>query len=196
MIWGSPYFDWALRTRVFSEDALQELGPALHEPERWLLSLFNSGRDPVDAMTRTHFGSILPDDFLVKIDRASMAVSLEMRSPFLDHRMIEFAFGRVPSRWKVSLGQTRILERKLAERWLPADLDLNRKQGFSIPLDSWLRSSRCRELEELRPCLPDAITTSVVDDLIRGEMRGRANGSRIFSLLMLGLACRNMEVRP
>lgn len=187
LIWGSPYFDIALRKRILSEDACALLGDDLDEPERWLLSLFRGGRDPVDAMTRTHFGSILPDDFLVKVDRASMAVGLELRSPFLDPRLIEFAFGRIPSSWKVQDRESRRLEKILARRWLPSGLDVNRKQGFSIPLNEWLCATGCKQVEAVRTQLPESINQAEVSRLIAGHKAGRANGSRLYALLMLAM---------
>ena len=191
MIWGSPYFDVALRKRIFTQSQLQELGTQLDAPERWLLGLYQQGRDPVDSMTRVHFGSILPDDFLVKVDRASMANSLEMRSPFLDYRLVEYAFAHIPSIWKVQGQETRRVQRILAKRLLPPDLDTKRKQGFSIPMDTWLRQDGCQRVRDTMEYLPDAIDRKEVDRLIDGHMHGRANGSRLYGLIMLGLAAKN-----
>ena len=193
MIWGSPYFDQRLRQRLLSDHTLDSLGGNLDAPERFLLDFYGEGKDPVDRMTRTHFGSILPDDFLVKVDRASMAHSLEVRAPFLDHRLIEFAFGRVPSRWKVKDGESRRLQRILARRWLPQDLDIDRKQGFSIPMDQWLRSEGEDGLRQRLADLPDCIEKTEVHRLIIGHMRGRTNGARLFALIMLAIANRNQR---
>jgi len=195
MIWGSPYFDVTLRKRLFTPDYLASCESELDEPEQWLLSLFKTGRDPVDSMTRTHFGSILPDDFLVKVDRASMANSLEMRTPFLDYRLMEFAFNRIPSHWKVLGQETRQIQKILANRMLPRDLDVNRKQGFSIPMDEWLRADKCARVRDCISSLPDVICRDEVERLIDGQMRGRANGSRLYALLMLGMAIRNNTCR-
>lgn len=191
LIWGRPYFDRELRKRIFRTDIVHELGDGKGEPEAFLLNLFCQGKDPVDSMTRTHFGSILPDDFLVKVDRASMAHSLEVRAPFLDHRLMEFAFERIPSEWKVHNGESRRLERILGRRWLPKDLDINRKQGFSIPINEWLRQEGEQNLMNRMHGLPDEIDITEVRSLVRGHIAGRANGGRIFALVMLALAMRN-----
>lgn len=190
-IWGSPYFDIALRQRIFNPDQLRQLEGELEQPEIMLLNLFHTGKDAVDCMTRAHFGSILPDDFLMKVDRASMANSLEARTPFLDYRLVEFAFSKIPSNWKVQGGETRRVEQILAKRLLPPQLDTKRKQGFSIPLDDWLKADNCQLLRNYIPYLPACINRDEIERLIADLFRGRANGARLYALLVLGIAMKN-----
>lgn len=190
-IFGTPYFDSVLRSRLLKPGLLDR--HSLHAPEVMLQSIYSQGRSTLDKMTRMDFNTILPDDFLVKVDRASMAHSLEVRAPMLDHRLVEFCFSQVPDEWKVKDGESRRLQRKLAEHWLPPDLDTRRKQGFSIPVNEWLRAEGEAGLMARMEALPDVINLDEVRSLVRGHLAGRANGGRLFALIMLAIAMRNIN---
>ncbi len=130
----------------------------------------------------------LVDDIMVKVDRMSMAASLEAREPLLDHKLIEFAF-RLPGRLKLRGLTTKWIFKKTAERLLPKDNIYRRKEGFSIPIKHWLRV-------ELRDMMENYLSEKRIagEGLFRHEpirammdahVRGRENYShQLWALLM------------
>jgi len=192
-VWGTPWFDFTSRAKLLTAEARSDLGEELSAPERRHRSFLGDPRDPVQALCHLDFTTTLPDDFLVKVDRASMMNSLEVRAPFLDARLIEFAFTKVPSMWKCDGLETRRLQRRLARRWLPPALDIDRKQGFSVPLGDWFRTAGSKAVRERLAGLPEEIDRAFVEEQIRGHMAGRQNGSRLFALVMLAACCKRLN---
>jgi asparagine synthase (glutamine-hydrolysing) len=118
-------------------------------PESLRAALIEGRLDPRERAMALDFQTFMCDDILVKVDRASMLTSLEVRAPLLDHAIAEFAFARVAPDQKVQGGDRKLLLRRLAEKRLPAWFDTRRKQGFSIPLGDWLRGPWASMLEDL-----------------------------------------------
>ena len=103
--------------------------------------------DAIAEVTYLDFRLYLEDDLLVKIDRASMAFSLELRTPYLDHRLIEFA-ASLPTQLKVPTVQLKHLLKKAVSMWLPREIVYRQKRGFSVPVAEWMRGELRSWLDE------------------------------------------------
>lgn len=134
--------------------------------------------DPAHTMMYLDLMTYLPDDILVKVDRAAMAVSLETRVPLLDHRVIEFAW-RLPLSMKVRGGIGKHLLREVLYRHVPRALVDRPKMGFGIPLDAWLRGPLRAWAEELldesRLRLQGFLDPSIVRQRWTEHLSGRRN---------------------
>jgi asparagine synthase (glutamine-hydrolysing) len=133
--------------------------------------------------------SYMPDDILVKVDRAAMAFSLESRAPLIDHRLFEFAW-RIPYAAKVIDGVGKQPLRNLLFRYVPRALVERPKRGFAVPLAAWLRGPLRPWAHELLS--PSAVTRGGILDVARVQrlwsqhLRGLANhGDRLWAVLAL-----------
>jgi asparagine synthase (glutamine-hydrolysing) len=170
-----------------------ELRAALgdYRPEETVTRFFEGAdHDPLRSMILADVGMLLPDAFLTKVDRASMAVGLEVRPPLVDHELLQLAV-RVPSRFKIRNGETKWLFKQLCARCLPSDIVHRPKQGFDLPLDAWLRGP-LRDVFESRVLSPSSPISTFIDQaqaarLYRSHLtRLGRHGLVLWTLLVLG----------
>jgi asparagine synthase (glutamine-hydrolysing) len=172
---------------------------AWQQPEQLLAGCFATedeterilnGSEPPDLLDRMMLAdqmTYLPDDLLAKVDRASMAVSLEVRAPLLDHRVIEFSW-RLPAALKLrgTLGKWAL--RQVLYRRIPKEIVERPKMGFSVPIDRWLQGPLRKWADGL--LAPDALDASGLDagavarvwkDLVDGR---RPGGAALWAVIM------------
>jgi len=175
-----PKFDQEERRSLLSS---RESWPYIAEEIR--AERIPRSRDAVQRVTRFDFVNYMAEDILVKVDRASMLNSLEVRSPFLDVRVVEFAYSRVPSRLKANAVERKIILRNLAKKILPPEFDKERKQGFGIPLAQWLRNGAWRiKFEEILLDRSATFDRVAVSKLFAGLDAGRPISEHLFGLAL------------
>jgi len=165
-----------------------------YSPTLWRRNLVEEARGLPGAAMAADFRSYLPEDILVKVDRAAMLCSLEVRAPFLDQRVIEFAYERIPNRLQATLQQRKILLKRLAKRLLPPDLDIDRKQGFTIPISKWLTPAI---LQDWRDDCREQIQSVLSDAAVRRLIRRRENMAgehSLYAAIMLTTWMRHYHV--
>jgi asparagine synthase (glutamine-hydrolysing) len=183
--------DRAAKDELYTDEFRE--GVAGHDPASWLAPWFKhaNGAGVVDASLLTDTMTYLPNDLLVKVDIASMAVSLEARSPFLDHHVIEFA-ASLPERLKLRGLTTKYILKNVLKKLLPVE-NLNRpKMGFGVPIGYWFRDHMKKFLGETllsekafkRGLFKRQEVTRMFDLHTRGE---RDYAHQLWTLLMLEL---------
>ena len=148
--------------------------------------------------TRMDFLNYLPEDILVKVDRASMLNSLEIRAPFLDHRIIEFAYKKAPNYLKTNTSAKKIILKKLTNKLLPSNFEKNRKQGFGIPIGSWIRSNNEWQSffkDNLLDLNDSIFDKNELNKLLNGHIKGRENTEKLFGLLMFELWRKEYKIQ-
>ena len=196
-LYYSEYFEPFRKKLLYNERAKAEISGLrlkgmMAEMERGSRRI----KDPVDRMLFMDFNQYLPDDLLVKMDIASMANSLEVRSPFLDHELIEFC-ASLPSRFKVQKGARKYILKRSMEGKLPPDIINRQKKGFSMPVKNWLRTrlkDRAEEILFSSPVMKEYFSQDYLRTLFDEHTGRRKNHAhRLWTLLILGswdLNCR------
>jgi asparagine synthase (glutamine-hydrolysing) len=188
------FFDDQVRRRLLSPIA-DRINNMLPLPDVYRAEHPVPGQSALQRAMAMDFSTYLVDDILTKVDRASMLASLEVRAPFLDYRIIEFAFTKVPDHLRVCGKERKILLRHLAKRLLPSSLDIDRKQGFAIPLSHWLKGSWGPFFDEVLNELPNEVFNKrFVAGLLKRQRQGFSNTQRLFSLVIFELWRRHYQI--
>jgi asparagine synthase (glutamine-hydrolysing) len=181
-----------MRESLFSPGLLAELERSANEH---ILSLFSKAgaRDSLDRSLYVDVKSYLCDNILTKVDRMSMAVSLEARVPYLDTGIVDLAF-QIPAQLKVHNGKTKVLLKEIAARYIPRQCVYRQKEGFSIPIKNWLGT-------QFRPIMNELLGSSrirseglfevgVIERLKMEHLSGQANHSHLLWCLIVFEAWR------
>jgi asparagine synthase (glutamine-hydrolysing) len=154
--------------------------------------------DPIHSMSLVDIHTYLVDDILTKVDRASMAVSLEVRVPLLDHRIVEFT-ASLPTHINVKDGRGKHLLRTITTELIPREILDRPKQGFTIPIEPWLKGpmkdSLLKELDAEKIRGEGFLHADRVTDLVQGFLKGRYHcGRLLWSLFMFELWLKNTDL--
>jgi asparagine synthase (glutamine-hydrolysing) len=190
--WGS-YFSPRQRAALWKPEFRFESGNA----QRLLANHFDSAEGSyLDKTLYTDLHTYLPGDLLVKADRMTMAASLEGRSPFLDHEIVEWS-ARVPDQFKVKGRSGKYLLKKAFANELPESIKGRGKQGFGIPVSAWFRGPLLGWSKELllgdgsplHRWFDRAALNTLIEDHVSARMD---HGKRLYALAMLGMWARNL----
>jgi asparagine synthase (glutamine-hydrolysing) len=182
----------AFRSNLYQPDFQHAINGSL-SVQAFLEAQFEQARN-LDFIAQSQYADLktyLVDDILVKVDRMSMAASLEARVPLLDHRLIEFALN-LPDPMRIRFRRTKVIFRKAMQGILPPEIIEKHKQGFSIPIKHWLRGP-------LKPMMIDLLSPDIirrrgyfnpntVNLWVNEHLKGTVNHShRLWSLMILEL---------
>jgi asparagine synthase (glutamine-hydrolysing) len=178
-----------LRRQLLAANLVADLNG--HDPEQIVRAAYALAApdDALGGMVAADVAMLLPDDFLVKVDRASMAHGLEVRPPLLDHELLQLA-ARIPSAFKVRNGETKWIFKQTFQHLLPPGLVQRPKQGFEIPIDAWLRGP-LRDMFEAAVLQPggrinELVNPNIAGKIYRAHLAGTGrHGNLLWSLLIL-----------
>ncbi len=181
------------KAALYSSDFQRQLDG--HRAESWLSEMWErlsaTGLGPLDRMLALDVESYLPYDLLVKMDIATMANSLEARSPFLDHHVMEFC-ARLPANYKVRGMRLKHLLKRVGAGLLPPETLTRRKMGFGVPVGRWMRGELRSWMEDLllspRALKRGYFEADALRQLMWGHVDGREDHSfKLWALLWLEL---------
>lgn len=191
------YFKWIsafnrdAKKVLYTEEFSREISGSdpMWNLEKWFAKANGSGI--LDTMLLTDQMTYLPNDLLVKVDIASMANSLEARSPFLDHKLIEFA-ASLPEKFKASRFETKSFLKRIAARLVPRAVVYRQKMGFGVPIGKWFRGEMKEFVSEVLLSEKSLTRGIVKPEMLKNYVREHISGERdhafqLWTLLMLEL---------
>jgi len=192
------------RQKAFRRGALRQLSPYLsgvcteHSDRALFPDLFNESLKSLETLTLVHQTGSLPDDMLVKIDRMSMAHSLELRAPFLDHRLAELA-NRMSFDVKLPGGRTKYVLKKAVAEYFPDDFLWRRKQGLDVPLAHWFKDDLVGfvrdQLFRKEAVIPRLFDRAAVEGMLAEHTAlARDRSTQVWTLLMFEMWCRKYDI--
>ena len=180
----------SIKREMYNND---ELIKSAQQTEKYFSDLFEriTSASNLGKMTYTDIKSWLADDLLVKADKMTMAASLELRVPLLDHKLVEYT-SNLPDQYRLNNGQGKYLLKKLMEKYIPEEIIYRKKQGFPVPIANWFRTSlyeRTREILLDNTSLDRGyFKPTYIEKTLQNHRDGKEDLSRrIFSLLNLEL---------
>jgi len=173
---------WELSS-LFDKEFLKESFGDSHPSLLNIAEYQFDGKDIIDNLSRLDFNRYLPDDILTKVDRASMAYSLEARVPLLDHRIVEFAY-MLPSEVKLTNGPKSILKEILYKQ-VPRKLIDRPKRGFSVPLKYWFRNELKSAVYDKINSLDDRFNKKYLMKIFNEHQKGRNFEYVLWNILRL-----------
>ena len=186
------------RQKLYSDGLRKQLAGSRAEDELIALMRSAPARSGLDRAQYADLAFWMPGDILTKVDRTSMAVSLEAREPLLDHRLVEFA-AKLPEDMRVSGSTGKYLLKRSMERHLPRDILYRAKQGFVTPIAQWLRgplADQARAIAESETLVQSGFfDPAVLKVLTESHISGREDNSRLlWQLLMLDRSLQGLAV--
>jgi asparagine synthase (glutamine-hydrolysing) len=189
----------AERARVYTA-AFQTKISGYRTVDQMLEVAKNGPSDTLSCLQNLDYNFYLPGDINVKVDRASMSVSLESREPLMDVKLVEWAATISPS-LKISGGVTKYILKKAFEKTLPNDILYRQKMGFSVPLADWFRSDLGTTMQlrfaSSSSAISDFVSISAVNEMLAEHISGRRNwATPLWSILMFDASLRHIESMP
>ncbi len=182
---SETYFDFV---RIFDSKLIRDISIHSGQAPKDLSNYHPLAANAIIGLAEANMRSYLPDDLLIKVDRCSMQASLETRSPFLDHKLVEYA-ATIPFNLKLNGARSKIILKEMARGLLPDSIIDRKKHGFGAPLSAWLRQdiTPVRDMLLSRQARERGLfNMDVVAGLINQHASGkRDHNSRLWALLTL-----------